>query len=207
MATITELRQACKQAGISYSGKDRKADLEAKLAGVEAPPAAEPVVEPEAPKAVNRVERIKLAKDEVRAAREAGWTFRKGEWHAAEGVTGDKPPTPNHDAINRHEPVAPIIPPAEGTLTRARSANARYQASQERSRSGEKRGKGTKLTEEELEAWITAERKADPTLTRNQAEQISYWLDGNSVGIDRFNRAWDRLVAAEQAAKGGKKSA
>lgn len=112
------------------------------------------------------------------------------------------PATPHADELERRSSAPrPAQKAASRTASaRPRSTNQRYLASQERARSGEKRGAGVPISEPDLEAFIAAERAADPGLTRNQCEQISYWIGGYAVGIARFNKAWDRVVAAASAA-------
>lgn len=113
---------------------------------------------------------------------------------------GEKPPrpaTPNLDAMNEAHAAGrtannrPKAKKAAGSRTR--STNPHYLASQERARTGEKRGKGIPVDDETLERQIRVWLSEDPSLTRNQAEQISYWIKGWACGIDRFNRIFDEV--------------
>lgn len=185
--TTAELRAAMKVAGVARSASDTKADMIAKME------AAAPAPVPEAP-AAHPVDRLNAAKAERAALGE--WTLRA----QIDGVAaGPRPSTPNLDAIDADHVAGrkPRAPRASGTA-KAEGLSRYAEAKAIRDR-GDKRGVGAKITEEDLEAWIKAERGRSPGITRNQAEQVSYWLERVSCGVDRFNAAWDRIVAAETA--------
>lgn len=186
--TTKDLRAACKAAGIAYSGSDRKADLIAKI-DAHRTPQPEPTPEPAA---VNRADRARLAKAERKAL--DAWNLAS---FADPKNAGARPATPNLDAINAE--VEAGVPPAQrgaktAKPTARRERPARYEEARTIAARGEKRGAGTKIEEDALVEWIKAERERSPGITRNQAEQVSYWVERFAVGIDRFNAAWDRTA-------------
>lgn len=69
-----------------------------------------------------------------------------------------------------------------------------YKQSQERAKTGVKRGEGKSVTDKQLAVKIQRLVNADPTISMNKAEQISYWVWELSVGVARFNRVFAEVT-------------
>jgi hypothetical protein len=119
--------------------------------------------------AEDRIERICLAKAEVEAVK------------AAEAAGEPRPPTPNLDAIKEGPPAKVVKPRAE--------RSERYLAALATKKAGA-RGKGLKVSEDELVAYVRGVREANPAAVQNQELEVAYWLERFAVSRSRWVAAW-----------------
>lgn len=129
-----------------------------------------------------RLERLALAKQEHAAAK---------AWIAG-GKKGAQPLTPNLDAIALEDRAGK----AKTGKAKTPKAPTSERIAAARAGSAKARGKGLPISDDELDAWIIAERKADPTITRSAAQKVNRHVAGFSCSFERFGRGWARVVGA-----------
>lgn len=111
---------------------------------------------------------------------------------------GWPPLTPNLDELNRQYAAGVTAKdrkakkaPASGG-TRAKHTDPRAIEAAARKKAGP-RGKGTKLTDAELETYITG---IFPGLGRSAEHDISYWVEGHAGSFARWTAAWTKVEEA-----------
>lgn len=140
--------------------------------------------------AADRAERVRLAKAEDKALR--AW--------AAAGQQGDRPATPNLDALRDGSAANVGARPAvkgEGRKVNARRAEAnRRKAANER--------EARRVSEDELDVWIqdlTTFVEGSEVGTWNDELEHAYWTAGIAVSRPRWQRAVARVTGADYDGK------
>ena len=140
---------------------------------------------PAAPQASDdRMERLTLAKAEHQALQ--AWV--------AGGKDGERPATPNLDAMNDDY--------AAGTRsTRKAGKGAGRQVAPRRAEANAiaakgKRGAGRRVTDAELNLHIATVMAEHPEATRNDELEYAYWVAGLAVTRSRWGAAWAYVEAA-----------
>lgn len=155
-------------------------------------PATDPAWQTPAPVASDdRLERMTLAKDEHRAMT---------AWVTA-GKIGDRPATPNLDAMNADY--------AAGTRSTKKAGKGKGAGRQVAPRRAEanaiaakgKRGAGRRIGDTELHQYIAEVVAEHPQATRNDELEYAYWVAGLAVTRARWNTAWAAVEADPEAVR------
>jgi hypothetical protein len=167
------------------------------LYGAEATPEPEPTPEPEAEPqpADDPKERVRLAKAEHKVLQ--AW-IKKGE-------KPPRPATPNLDAVNAEYKAGVTAKErrqaAKGSTTRTTTRshrNPRYAEAMAAKKAGP-RGAGTKVSDDELDAYVAKVLQADPEAERNEELEVAYWLEKLAMSRPRWVAAWERVTAQRSA--------
>lgn len=191
-ALAAKVDAASTPAAKAKAGDERNAEAAARVANGESKGKAETDVNKRAAK----------AKDEQKALK---------AWQK-DGEQGDRPVTPNYDAIAAE--AAGVAKKKTGakkgtgvrTVSSTRdgekhdiSARGR-EARDARVAKGGKRGQGKKLTAEELVAYCAKVQKAEPDAWWYDELWYAHWVAGIAVSPDRFHEAWDAAKKGEAPA-------
>lgn len=132
----------------------------------------------------DRIERLNLAKAEFVTLQ---------AWEKA-GSKGDRPATPNLDAANEGngKPKAKAAAGPRKAKNPRRAVANECKADKWATRADIKR---TKVTDEELNTLIVKVRAEFPDSTREDELEVAYWCDELLIGRNRWNEAWDAIVA------------
>lgn len=113
------------------------------------------------------------------------------------GRTGDRPDTTNYDALNAaHASGRPKVRKAKSNgngAPRSKRGSRGQEAIKRQTELGNHRGKGRKVTDDELTDYVRKVREGHPESSCDDEHMFAYWIEGIANGRHRFARIWDGL--------------
>lgn len=115
-----------------------------------------------------------------------------------DGKQGDRPDTTNLDRLNAAHaagrPRSGRKPSGSKTPKRVTSER-RAKANALKAAAKNKRGAGTKISEDDLVAYVRKVRADHPTSSREDELEVAYWVEQLAVSRQRFYAAWEAASA------------
>lgn len=109
------------------------------------------------------------------------------------GKQGDRPDTTNLDRLNAaHAAGRPRSgrKPSGSKAPKRVTSERRAKANALKAAANNKRGAGTKISEDELVAYVRKVRADHPTSSREDELEVAYWVEQLAVSRQRFYNAW-----------------